>query len=97
VKGWKNDRLQPGGNRLEDLLPKLVVPLAILVLWIVVSEFRLVRPIFVPPPEDMWKAFLGMYTLLPQAILTTLASALASPSAWFRVSPWRTAKPYAIS
>ena len=34
------------------------------------------RPIFVPPPADVWKAFLGMYTLLPRAILTTVAMTL---------------------
>lgn len=76
MRGWNSDRLQPKGNRLGDFLPKLVVPLAILVLWIVVSELRLVRPIFVPPPEDVWKTFLGMYALLPQAILTTVAMTL---------------------
>ena len=72
----KNDRLQPEGNPLGDLLPKLAVPVAILILWIVVSEFRLVRPIFVPPPTEVWKALLGMYTLLPRAILTTVAMTL---------------------
>jgi ABC-type nitrate/sulfonate/bicarbonate transport system permease component len=65
-----------GGTRFSELMPKLVVPLALLILWIIVSEFRLVRPIFVPSPSDTWKAFLGMYTLLPQAILTTVAMTL---------------------
>jgi ABC-type nitrate/sulfonate/bicarbonate transport system permease component len=76
MNGRNHSRLQPETNRLGDLLPKLVVPLALLALWIVVSEFRLVRPIFIPPPEDVWKSFLGMSALLPHAILTTLAMTL---------------------
>ena len=76
MSGSNGNSLQPQSSRFGDLLPKLAVPVAILVLWIVVSEFRLVRPIFIPPPADVWKAFLGMYTLLPKAILTTVAMTL---------------------
>jgi ABC-type nitrate/sulfonate/bicarbonate transport system permease component len=73
----KSVRLPLRKNRLADLLPKLIVPFAILVLWIVVSQLRLVRPIFVPRPEDVWKSLLGMYRLLPGAILTTVAMTLS--------------------
>lgn len=65
------------GTRLGNVLPKLVVPLALIIVWVVISELKLVRPIFIPSPADTWKAFLGMYTLLPQAILTTVAMTLA--------------------
>jgi ABC-type nitrate/sulfonate/bicarbonate transport system permease component len=64
-------------SRLKDLLPKIVVPSALIVLWIIVSALKLVRPIFVPPPEAVWKALLGMYKLLPRAILTTLGITLS--------------------
>jgi ABC-type nitrate/sulfonate/bicarbonate transport system permease component len=53
-----------------------VVPLALVVVWVLVSEFKLVRPIFLPSPADVWKAFLGLYPLLPRAILTTVAMTL---------------------
>ena len=69
--------LETGRNRLSDFLPKLIVPFGILALWIVVSELRLVRPIFVPPPENVWKSFAGMYRLLPRAILTTVVMTLS--------------------
>jgi ABC-type nitrate/sulfonate/bicarbonate transport system permease component len=77
VRDKKNLSLETGRNRLSDFLPKLIVPFALLVLWIVVSELRLVRAIFVPPPESMWKSFVGMYGLLPKAILTTVVMTLS--------------------
>ncbi|MGA2615769.1 MAG: ABC transporter permease [Spirochaetia bacterium] len=77
MRDKKNLSLETGRNRLSDFLPKLIVPFALLVLWIVVSELRLVRAIFVPPPESMWKSFVGMYGLLPKAILTTVVMTLS--------------------
>ena len=52
MTGWKDD--QPKGSRLGNFAPKLVVPLALIVLWVVISELKLVRPIFIPPPADVW-------------------------------------------
>ncbi len=65
-------------NRLffSSSLRKIIVPLILIVLWIVVSRLKLIRPIFVPPPEAIWNAFLGMYKLLPKAILTTVSMTL---------------------
>jgi ABC-type nitrate/sulfonate/bicarbonate transport system permease component len=74
----KNAPHRPEGRgRLADLLPRLIVPAALLTLWIVVSVVHLVRPIFVPPPAEVWKSFLGMYRLLPGAILTTVVMTLS--------------------
>jgi ABC-type nitrate/sulfonate/bicarbonate transport system permease component len=61
---------------LPEFLPKITVPVGIIILWIAISEFELVRPIFIPPPEAVWKSLLGMYKLLPKAILTTVAMTL---------------------
>lgn len=77
MRDKKNLSLETGRNRLSNFLPKLIVPFALLVLWIVVSELHLVRAIFVPPPESMWKSFVGMYGLLPKAILTTVVMTLS--------------------
>ncbi len=63
-------------SHLPEFLPKITVPVGIIVLWIAISEFELVRPIFIPPPEAVWKSLLGMYKLLPKAILTTVAMTL---------------------
>ncbi len=60
-------------SRIQNLLPRVIVPLAILVLWLAVCQLKLVRPIFVPRPIDLWTSFQGMYTILPGAILTTIA------------------------
>lgn len=62
--------------RFNELMPKIIVPLAIIIIWLIVSFLKLVRPIFIPPPEALWKSFLGMYKLLPKAILTTVSMTL---------------------
>jgi ABC-type nitrate/sulfonate/bicarbonate transport system permease component len=66
-----------GKNRYSDLLPKLVVPVVLLIIWLIVTQFKLVRPIFVPGPQDLWKSLLGMYKILPGAILTTMIMTLS--------------------
>ena len=58
-------------------LPKLIVPIILIILWIIITQLRLVRPIFIPGPQDLWKAFMGMYKILPKAILTTLTITLS--------------------
>ena len=68
--------LQTKKSRVSEFLPKIAVPLVLIVLWIVVSELKLVKPIFVPPPAAVWKAFLGMSKLLPRSILTTVTMTL---------------------
>jgi len=54
------------------LIRRLVVPATLLVAWVAVSEARLVRPIFLPPPAAIAGAFEGMAPQLPSAILTTV-------------------------
>lgn len=56
---------------------KLVVPAVLLVLWFVISEARLVRPLILPPPGAVANAFAGMAGRLPGAILTTLTITLS--------------------
>jgi ABC-type nitrate/sulfonate/bicarbonate transport system permease component len=63
-------------KNLSNIMPKLIVPLLLIVLWIVVTELKLVKPIFVPSPEALLNSFLGMYKLLPKAILTTVSMTL---------------------
>jgi ABC-type nitrate/sulfonate/bicarbonate transport system permease component len=53
-------------------LLKLLVPIVVLILWVVVSSLKLVKPIFVPTPEGLWSSFLGMSKALPNAMLTTV-------------------------
>ena len=63
-------------SRFSEILPKILVPLALITLWLIATTFELVKPLFLPPPEALWKAFLGMYELLPGAILTTVMMTL---------------------
>lgn len=59
-----------------QILPKLIVPTALLISWVIVSHLKLVKPIFLPPPVNMWETFLALYKLLPTAILTSVIMVL---------------------
>lgn len=62
--------------RFSNFLPKIIVPLSLIIIWIIVSQLKLIRPIFVPPPDAIWNSFVGMYKILPKAILTTVSMTL---------------------
>lgn len=64
------------GERSRTLLRKLAVPVGIIVTWLIVSEMELFKPRVVPSPQHMIEAFLGLYKLLPGAILTTVTMTL---------------------
>lgn len=64
-------------SRLRRIAPKLLVPAVLIIIWLIISELRLVRPIFIPSAGDIWRAFLGMYEILPRAILTTVIMTLS--------------------
>jgi ABC-type nitrate/sulfonate/bicarbonate transport system permease component len=59
------------------LFRKLAVPLLIVVVWIILSETRVIKSRVMPSPADLWAAFQGLYQLLPEAILTTLTMTLS--------------------
>lgn len=65
-----------GRARFSNFLPKIIVPLSLIIIWIIVSQLKLIRPIFVPPPDAIWNSFVGMYKILPKAILTTVSMTL---------------------
>lgn len=50
------------------LLRRGVVPVAIIVLWIVVSSLHLVDRLFVPSPVDLWNSLVSMSNVLPVAV-----------------------------
>ncbi len=59
-----------------QVLPKLIVPVALIIIWVFISEFRLVKPLFIPTPADLWVTFKGLYKILPAAILTSVLMVL---------------------
>jgi ABC-type nitrate/sulfonate/bicarbonate transport system permease component len=71
-----NGNLKDQKSRFAEILPKIFVPMVLIALWLVISKYELVKPIFIPPPEALWKSFLAMYKLLPKAILTTVTMTL---------------------
>ena len=63
--------------KIYDLLPKIIVPIAVIILWVVITQLKLVRPIFIPAPQNLWNSFIGMYEILPGAMLTTIIMTLS--------------------
>ena len=63
--------------RIYDLLPKIIVPVAVIILWVVITQLKLVKPIFIPTPQNLWNSFLGLYKILPGAMLTTIIMTLS--------------------
>ncbi|KAB2904010.1 MAG: ABC transporter permease [Anaerolineae bacterium] len=61
---------------LRQISIRLTVPLVLIVIWVIVSEMELIRPLFLPPPGQMKQAFENLDSLLPQAILTTTTMTL---------------------
>ena len=63
--------------KIYDLLPKIIIPIAVILLWVVITQLKLVRPIFLPSPQNLWNSFIGMYEILPGAMLTTIVMTLS--------------------
>jgi ABC-type nitrate/sulfonate/bicarbonate transport system permease component len=61
---------------MRSLSIRLAVPAVLIILWVIVSDQKLVRPLFLPPPSSMKRAYQNLEALLPQAILTTLTMTL---------------------
>lgn len=64
-------------SKIYDLLPKIIIPIAVIILWVVITQLKLVRPIFIPSPLNLWNSFVGMYEILPGAMLTTIVMTLS--------------------
>ena len=62
-----NGTLNGKKSRFTEALPKIIVPAGLLIIWLVISKFELVRPIFIPPPSALWKSFIGMYKASSQS------------------------------
>jgi len=61
---------------MRGLSIRLAVPAVLIIIWLIVSDQKLVRPLFLPPPSSMKRAFENLEALLPRAILTTLTMTL---------------------
>jgi ABC-type nitrate/sulfonate/bicarbonate transport system permease component len=72
----KNTSHATNGKRSRTIFRKLVIPVAIIAAWILISELELVKPRVIPSVAHMWEALLGIYKLLPKAILTTVTMTL---------------------
>lgn len=60
-----------------SILRRLVVPVTLIGIWIAVTSAGLVDPLFVPTPNDIWTAFDGMRSSLPDAIASSVGMTLA--------------------
>ena len=58
------------------VLRRLVVPLAILALWIGLTEGGVIRPLFLPGPVDIWDAFRRLQPLLVESTVASVSMTL---------------------
>jgi ABC-type nitrate/sulfonate/bicarbonate transport system permease component len=77
------NRPGPGSHQFKApphrlrLLRRGLVPVAIVGIWLAVTLTRMVDPIFVPGPIDMWAALVGMMPRLPSALMSSVTMTLA--------------------
>ena len=66
--------LKSGLDRLTDLgtVRRVVVPVAIIVAWVLVSTSDLVRDVFLPSPGELWDAFRGLESNLGAALRSSV-------------------------
>lgn len=66
--------------RVKSAILRLAVPALLLAAWLWIVSERLVRPIFVPAPSDLWQSLLGLLpglpAALPASVLMTLTGLL---------------------
>lgn len=63
--------------RLGAVFRTAWLPLLLLVVWAVVTEFSWVRPLFLPGPGDLWRSFVELSPLLPKALLISFSMIIA--------------------
>ena len=65
-----------GSNRRVPFL-KILVPVAFLIVWVFLSENKMVDPVFMPGPRDVLVAWKGLKPLLGRSVLVTLGITLS--------------------
>lgn len=61
----------------STVVQRASVPTLIIVAWVVVTQAKIVRPLFLPSPLDMLEAFRNLAPQLPQATATSMSMILA--------------------
>ena len=59
-----------------NVLRRLVVPLAIIALWIGLSQGGVIRPLFLPGPGDIWDSFQRLRPLLLESTIASVSITL---------------------
>lgn len=60
-----------------ELWQRLLVPVVILAVWTIVTELKLVRPLFLPGPRLVLRAYVDLWAMLPKATLISLLMILS--------------------
>lgn len=62
-------------------LSKVLVPGAVIAIWVVASMNRWIDPVFVPSPLDLWASLVEVWPRLPSAFLSSVSVTLAGLAA----------------
>lgn len=77
TRGRGRVAVTPPRHRLRRLGKALALPAVLVLLWATVSQTDWIRPLFLPSPQELWDAFLGLAPTLPRAIAATLSMTLS--------------------
>jgi ABC-type nitrate/sulfonate/bicarbonate transport system permease component len=63
-------------KRARRLMRRSVVPIVLVVTWLTVTQLKLIDPLFIPSPQALWNAFIGLSDQLPGAFLASVSMTL---------------------
>lgn len=56
---------------------RLVLPVALISIWVWVSSQRLIRPLFLPSPSDLYRSFIDLLPVLPESLMASVTMTLS--------------------
>jgi len=62
---------------LNSIIRKILPITVIIIIWLSLTLTETIRPIFVPGPQHLWKALVGLKGILPRATFISLSMTLA--------------------
>lgn len=79
--GARSDRVRVKAavrsSRRGRHLRRALIPVVLIVLWVIISELRLIDPLFIPSPQDLWGSIIAMSDALPGAIGASVGMTMA--------------------
>lgn len=63
--------------RHKHSLQKAYVPISLFLVWVLVSELKLIKPLFLPTPRSIIRAYVDLWSMLPRAMGISISMILS--------------------